>query len=84
MDAIEKDVKSIILTVAELPNEPDKLDDGTTLFALDYNNSMCDDLAEELDNYVKAQKPTAGVASIEISTHMCAGDVIALIKSKLA
>ncbi len=84
MDAIEKDVKSIILTVAELPNEPEKLDDGATLFALGYTNSMCDDLAEELDNYVKAQKPTASVASIEISTRMCAGDLVSLIKSKLA
>jgi hypothetical protein len=83
MDAIEKDVKSIILTVAELPNEPDKLNDGTTLFVLNYTDSMCDDLAEELDNYVKTQKPTASVASNEISTRMCAGEVVALIKSKL-
>ena len=83
MDTIEKDVKSIILTVAELPNEPDKLDDGTTLFALNYTDSMCDDLAEELDDYVKTKKSTANVASNEISIRMCAGDVVALIKSKL-
>lgn len=83
MDITETDVKSRILTVAGLPDEPDKLDDSTSLGSLAYDEAMCDDLAEELDKYVKAHKPDGGVASVEISAGITAGGVVSLVKTKL-
>jgi hypothetical protein len=83
MDDLEKDVKSMILKVAGLPDEPGKLGDGTRLSDLGYLDIMCDDLAENLDHYVKSKKPGTKVMSGELSTGMTAGSCVKLVKNKL-
>jgi len=78
-----KNVKSIILNVACLPDIPEKLADSTGLSELGYNDIMCDDLAERLDEYVKSKKPGAAVTSGELSTGMSAGSCVKLVNNKL-
>jgi len=83
IDFIEEDVKSMILKVSGLPNEPANLADGTKLSNLGYNDVMCDDLAETLNDYVKSKKSGAKVISGELSPGITAGSCVKLIKNKL-
>ncbi|MDB5111563.1 MAG: hypothetical protein JWR67_2677 [Mucilaginibacter sp.] len=83
MDDIETAVKSIILKVAGLPDKPEKLSDSAYLWELGYNDIMCDDLAEELDKYVIAEKPASGVNSSELSTTITVEVCVSIIKLKL-
>jgi hypothetical protein len=80
---VETDIKATILKVALLPDVPEQLPGASTLADLGYNDLMCDDLAEELDRYVKAHKPRSVIYATDLSTGMTVSDCIALVKEKI-
>jgi hypothetical protein len=84
MDQIERDVKTIILEVADKKPEPEKLDDETTLDELGYNDPMCGELAFKLRKYVKNHKPTGNINNADISTDITVGDVVKLVRKAIS
>jgi hypothetical protein len=79
----ENDVKQLILDVSQLNGSIDDIDNDSALSALNFNGNMCNDLAQQLDQYVKSVKSGTGVNNSEITSDMTVQSVIALIKQKL-
>jgi hypothetical protein len=80
----DNDVKQIIITVSGLPGSASDLDDSSCLSDLGFTDTMCLDLAEQLDKYAKEQKPGTSVNADEISTGMTVQQIIDLIKQKIS
>jgi len=80
----ENDVKQIIINVSGLPGSINDLDDTSCLSTLGFTGTMCLDLAEQLDAYVKAQQSEASVDGNELSPSMTVQQVIDLIKKKVS
>lgn len=83
-DAVETEVRQIILKVSELPGTPSDLDPTSKLSDLGFNTAMCNDLAGRLDTYVKTINPRAGVNNAEILPSMTVQQVIDLVKHKIS
>ncbi len=79
----ENDVKQMILDVSELDGSIDGIDNASALSDLNFNGNMCNDLAQQLNSYVKSAKPGAFVNNSEITSDMTVQQVIDLINQKL-
>jgi predicted acylesterase/phospholipase RssA len=83
MATTENEVKQRILDVSLLPGTISQIDNTSALSDLGFNNSMCNDLAQRLDTYVKSVKPGTWVNNAEITASMTVQDVIDLVTQKL-
>ncbi|MDB5136389.1 MAG: hypothetical protein JWP37_2992 [Mucilaginibacter sp.] len=79
----ENDVKQRILDVSQLNGSIDDINNDSALSDLNFNDNMCNDLAQQLDQYVKSAKSGTGVSNSEITSDMTVQNVIDLIKQKL-
>jgi hypothetical protein len=81
MTAVETKVRKCIGDICKLPVPDDK---STRLCDLAFNDDMCSDLADELDQYVKTQNPKAGVDDDEITATLSIQKIINLVNAKIA
>lgn len=85
MDTIETRIKQIIVDVAELPDQPSDLDDGSTLEDIGYNDNMCRDLEARLNNFIKDERHCNQLLNNgDISAGNAIGDIVKMVKDKLA
>lgn len=80
---IDNEVKQLIVDVSQLDETIDDLSNDTTLTDQNFNDTMCEDLAQRLDEYVKSVKPGASVNNSEITSDMTVGRIIGLVKQKV-
>jgi len=84
MATIKNDVKQIILEISGLDGDIDGLSDDSTLSDLGFNDTMCRELAQRLDAYVKSKKLGTSIGSDDITTDMTVAEVVALVIGLLA
>ena len=85
MDAIETHVKQLIIDVAQLPDGPADLADDSALSDLGYDDAMCSDLAERLNDFIQNEQHCDQLIDAgDITTDMAISDVVKLVNDNLA
>jgi acyl carrier protein len=85
MDAIETRIKEIIIEVAELPDEPGDLNDNSALADLGFTSAMCSELKDSLNRFIQNEQGCdQSIKAGDITTGTTVGDVVSLVKAKLA
>lgn len=79
----DNDVKQIILDVSGLGGSIADMDPSDSLSSLGFSDTMCSDLAEQLNTYVSGHNPGASVNNDDISSDLTVQQVITLVKQKI-
>jgi len=85
MDTIERRIKKIIIDVAQLNDQPEDLDDESSLDDLGYNYNMCRDLENRLNDFIENdQHCDQLLEDRDISADNTIGEVVEMVKDNLS
>ncbi|MDB5147629.1 MAG: hypothetical protein JWQ57_1649 [Mucilaginibacter sp.] len=85
MDPIETRIKQIIIDVSQLDDQPADLDDDSSLGDLGYNDNMCRDLENRLNDFIKHEQHCNQLLNNgDISPDSTIGEVVKMVKDNLA